>query len=121
MLEKLQSLGSLEYVLIAIIGVFLTAATLFLFLRETKSYIASDGVSFSSKEQCQSYEKTLAKVTSLYDAYNNNKSNEFIAMFDINFIKVLKEDGFRDVEKIMSYRREFQKFSDFLINDKVIE
>jgi len=121
MLEKLQSLGSLQYVLIAIIGFFLTAATLFLFLRETNSYVASDGVRFASEEEYKSYEKTLARVISLYEAYDNDKSNKLVAMFDINFLKTLKEDGFSDVEKIMSYRREFQKFSDFLINYKSTE
>ena len=100
--------GPLQYVGIALAGVFLTVFFLFFLLREQKSIKAVDGTLFSSEEACRSYEIVLERVNALFKEREKNSS---IEPFDLQmgFTKLLTKEGFVDAKTLIKYRYDFEK------------
>ena len=101
-------LGPLQYLGIAFGGVVLTAAFLFLLLRETKNIKASDGTLFSSEEACKTYEDLLNKINLLYLDTGEKKPIGPFGM-QMAFIQLLKTEGFKDPKTLIKYKEEFKK------------
>jgi len=108
-MNNFAAIGPLQYVAIAITGVFLTGGFLFFLLREQKAFKASDGKAFSSEEACRAYEVVLDRVQILYEE-DEQKSSELVNFgFQVGFLKLLKSEGFSDPKKLMMYRDDFGK------------
>ena len=115
-MENFAALGPLQYLGIAISGVLLTATFLFFLLREQKNIKATDGTSFSSEEACKAYEAILVRINTLYLDAGNKSSTETFGL-EATFIKLLKEEGFKDSKTLIKYKDEFKKLYDVLNQD----
>ncbi len=102
------ALGPLQYVGIAILGSILTAAFLFFLLREQKNIKASDGTLFSSEEACKAYENLLNKISTLYLDAGSKTSSELYGI-EIDFLRLLKTEGFKEPKTLIKYKEEFKK------------
>ena len=108
-MNSFSALGPVQFVAIAIGGVFLTALCLFFLLREQKSIQAVDGTRFSSEEACRAYEEVLERINTLYLNIGKKPTRDMNLGFHPDFLTLLKNEGFKEVKTLMTYRDDFKR------------
>ena len=79
-----------------------------------KKYISIDGTSFKTDKELKVYEELIAKLKPLFeDTPSINRSTPILGL-DLEFIKSLKEGGFKDVKTLVKNKEKFNLLNEIL-------
>tara|TARA_Y100001968_G_C19220694_1_gene649564 strand:- start:262 stop:591 length:330 start_codon:yes stop_codon:yes gene_type:complete len=104
------------FIIVITLVVALSSIVFFIFNSSKKNnFISKDGTSFLKESDYIAYEDLFAKLECLYDVKEQKKGVSKLGLSS-DFISNIKENGFKDLKILISYKKEFKLLNELLEN-----